>query len=138
MPVACGSVTQSTALAAMAASMALPPACNTARPACVAIGWLAAIMPCVLMTTERPGYWLSRIFSSSETRFYGFAVTIQISSSENKIASGETRRQKVAYVTRSAAIVDRHDNTAEEALCTGFVLTAPDKIGRASWRERGE
>ena len=56
MPVACGSVTQSTALAAMAASMALPPACSTAKPAWVAIGWLAAIMPRVLITTERPGY----------------------------------------------------------------------------------
>src|SRR3989344_3871175 len=127
MPVACGSVTHSTALAAMAASMALPPACNPARPACVAIGWLAAIMPRVLMTTERPGYWLSRIFSSSETRFYGFAVTIQISSCGNKIATGDTRRQKVAYVSRSAAMADRHDNTAEEALCTGFVLNAADR-----------
>jgi hypothetical protein len=28
----------------------------------VAIGWLVAIMPRVLITTERPGYWLSRMF----------------------------------------------------------------------------
>src|SRR3990167_3358286 len=128
MPVACGSVTHNTALAAMAASMALPPACNTARPACVAIGWLPAIIPGVLIPTARPGCLLSPVFSSSETRFYGFAVTIQISSSENKIATGDTRRQKVAYVSRSAAITDRHDNTAEEALCTGFVSSAPDRL----------
>jgi hypothetical protein len=43
MPVMCGSVTLSTAAAATAASMALPPRCSTARPAEVASGWLVAI-----------------------------------------------------------------------------------------------
>ncbi len=61
MPVDCGSVTHSVALAAMAASMALPPWRSTSSPTCTAMGWLVATMPFALITTERPGYWMSRI-----------------------------------------------------------------------------
>src|SRR5437588_3330955 len=41
-PVAIGSVTHSTAAAAMAASAALPPARKMRSPAAVAVGWLVA------------------------------------------------------------------------------------------------
>src|SRR5262245_32090464 len=44
-----------TALAAMAASTALPPASSTRTPAAAARGWLVATMPWVVMTRERPG-----------------------------------------------------------------------------------
>ena len=46
MPFIDGSITASTAAAVTAASMALPPSCNTFRPAADAIAWLVAIMPC--------------------------------------------------------------------------------------------
>src|SRR4051812_1786247 len=49
-----GSTTPRVALAARAASMALPPLCSTARPAPAASGWLVATMPLGAMTTERP------------------------------------------------------------------------------------
>ena len=45
MPFIDGSMTASTAAAVTAASMALPPACSTRRPAAEASGWLVAIMP---------------------------------------------------------------------------------------------
>ena len=54
MPVIIGSVTDSTAAAVTAASIALPPACSTASPAELASGWLVATMPCGAYTTERP------------------------------------------------------------------------------------
>src|SRR6187402_1347175 len=46
MPFIDGSTTASTAAAVTAASMALPPPCNTFRPAADANAWLVAIMPC--------------------------------------------------------------------------------------------
>jgi len=61
MPVDCGSTTHNVALAAMAASRALPPLLSTSRPTWVAMGWLVEIMPWVDITTERPGYWGSRM-----------------------------------------------------------------------------
>lgn len=45
IPVIMGSTTLSTAAAAMAASMALPPRCIVAIAAVVASGWLVAAMP---------------------------------------------------------------------------------------------
>ncbi len=45
MPVIIGSVTESTAAAVTAASIALPPDCNTRSPADVASGWLVATIP---------------------------------------------------------------------------------------------
>ncbi len=54
IPVIIGSVTDSTAAAVTAASIALPPACSTRNPAELASGWLVATMPCGAYTTERP------------------------------------------------------------------------------------
>ena len=45
MPVDIGSVTQSTAAAASAASAAFPPRSSTRSPARVASGWLVATIP---------------------------------------------------------------------------------------------
>ena len=64
MPVMCGSVTLSTAAAATAASMALPPRRSTSRPAAEASGWLVATAPLRAWTVERPamevGRWARR------------------------------------------------------------------------------
>ncbi len=54
MPVMCGSVTLSTAAAATAASMALPPSCRISRAVAVARGWLVAATPLGAYTVERP------------------------------------------------------------------------------------
>ena len=53
MPVDIGSTTLSTAAAATAASIALPPESIIRRPADAASGWLVATMPLVAHTTER-------------------------------------------------------------------------------------
>src|SRR2546423_10060894 len=53
-PVLSGSTTLSTAAAATAASIALPPLRMIARPACAASGWLVVTTPCGAMTSERP------------------------------------------------------------------------------------
>ena len=47
IPVECGSITPSTATAATAASMALPPARSTSSAVSVAAGMEVAAMPCV-------------------------------------------------------------------------------------------
>src|SRR5262249_61977137 len=48
-----GSTPARTAAAVIAASVALPPACSTFRPAADASGCDVAIIPCVPITTER-------------------------------------------------------------------------------------
>src|SRR3954452_15297183 len=48
-----GSVTARTALAAMAASTALPPALRISMAACVASGWLVAAIPLLPTAAER-------------------------------------------------------------------------------------
>ena len=48
-----GSTTPSTALAAMAASTALPPCCKIRIAVAVASGWLVAAIPCRAKTAER-------------------------------------------------------------------------------------
>jgi hypothetical protein len=53
MPVFMGSTTLSTAAAATAASMALPPRCMICNPACAASGWLVVTMPCGAITSAR-------------------------------------------------------------------------------------
>ena len=53
MPHDIGSTRPSTALAAMAASIALPPSWRTRIAVAVASGWLVAAMPCLAMTAER-------------------------------------------------------------------------------------
>ena len=53
MPVFMGSTTLSTAAAATAASMALPPRCMICNPACAANGWLVVTMPCGAITSAR-------------------------------------------------------------------------------------
>ena len=53
MPQLIGSTTPIIALAAIAASAALPPALSTSSPACDASGWLVATMPFLAITTER-------------------------------------------------------------------------------------
>src|SRR5437868_6467355 len=55
MPFIIGSVTPVTALAAIAASTALPPRARICTAACDASGWLDAATPCCEATTERPG-----------------------------------------------------------------------------------
>ena len=54
MPVSFCDVTSSTAPAATAASMALPPRCRISRPACAARGSLVATTPWRASTSERP------------------------------------------------------------------------------------
>src|SRR5579863_487790 len=54
MPFIMGSISPSVALAAMAASMALPPRSRIWMPAIDASGWLVATIPYVVATTERP------------------------------------------------------------------------------------
>src|SRR5579871_1158175 len=56
IPQLSGSTTPSTALAAMAASMAVPPRAKTCAPACEASVWLVATMPRSEMTMDRA--WL--------------------------------------------------------------------------------
>ena len=53
MPQLSGSTTPSTALAAMAASMADPPRASTCAPACDASVWLVATMPRSVIIIER-------------------------------------------------------------------------------------
>jgi hypothetical protein len=53
IPQLIGSVAPITALAAMAASAAFPPACKTRRAAWTARGWLVAAMPFRAITTLR-------------------------------------------------------------------------------------
>src|SRR6185437_13869238 len=53
MPLAPGSTRPIMALAAMAASIALPPAFRMSRPVWAASGWLVATMPYLPVTTER-------------------------------------------------------------------------------------
>ena len=52
-PFIIGSMTPSAALAAMAASTALPPRARIAAPACEATAWLVATMPYCVTTLER-------------------------------------------------------------------------------------
>ena len=54
MPVIIGSTTESTAAAATAASIALPPCSSTPSAASVASGWLVAAAPCGAYTGDRP------------------------------------------------------------------------------------
>jgi len=54
MPFIIGSVTPSTALAAIAASTALPPCLKMSAPAAEASVWLVATIPNLLTTMERP------------------------------------------------------------------------------------
>src|SRR5262245_65262850 len=49
-----------TALAATAASIAFPPRWRIWAPACEASGWLAATMPSVVATFDRPGRTCAR------------------------------------------------------------------------------
>ncbi len=53
MPQPVGSISPSAALAAIAASTAVPPAFNMSRAICVANGWLVAAIPCGAMTSDR-------------------------------------------------------------------------------------
>src|SRR5689334_16423187 len=55
MPLPVGSITPVVALAAMAASTALPPRSRICTPAAAASGWLDATTPYREATTERPG-----------------------------------------------------------------------------------
>jgi hypothetical protein len=56
MPVESGSVTHSVALAATAASIALPPRLSICSAAAVAMGWLVATIAPAAITTDLPGY----------------------------------------------------------------------------------
>src|ERR1700704_2738765 len=53
IPTFIGSTTLSTAAAATAASMALPPPMRMCNPACAARGWLVVTMPCCAITSAR-------------------------------------------------------------------------------------
>ena len=53
MPLPVGSIRPSAALAAIAASMALPPALSTSRAIWVVRGWLVAAMPLLAITSDR-------------------------------------------------------------------------------------
>src|SRR5258708_19822894 len=53
IPTFIGSTTLSTAAAATAASMALPPPMRMRKPACAARGWLVVTIPCCAMTSTR-------------------------------------------------------------------------------------
>src|ERR687885_824118 len=61
MPVDCGSTTASTAAAAIAASMALPPAFRISIAATVASGWEVEAAASVTRNGDRPGLWKSRM-----------------------------------------------------------------------------
>src|ERR1041385_3031131 len=54
-PLLVGSISPSTALVAIAASIALPPRSMIWIPDIAAIGWLAATMPYFVAITDRPG-----------------------------------------------------------------------------------
>src|SRR5947207_14693194 len=54
-PFEVGSINPWAALAAIAASTALPPRWRICAAACAARGWLAAATPCCEAATERPG-----------------------------------------------------------------------------------
>src|SRR5467141_4275660 len=55
IPFEVGSISPWAALAAIAASTALPPRWRICAAACAARGWLAAATPCCDAATERPG-----------------------------------------------------------------------------------
>src|SRR6185503_1899147 len=61
MPFDCGSTSPMTALAAIAASTALPPRSSTWTPARAASGWLAATIPYFVATRDRPAITLMRL-----------------------------------------------------------------------------
>src|SRR3954470_21833387 len=71
MPVMCGSITQSTAIAVTAASTALPPRRMTSMAASVASGCEVAAMPSPAITGERPGRWKSRLMDGPGVRSDG-------------------------------------------------------------------
>ena len=77
MPFIDGSTTASTAAAVTAASMALPPFCNTPSPAADASDWLVAIMPRRPMAGERVARMLP------EGRSPGFGATVVVMAAEN-------------------------------------------------------
>src|SRR5690348_116659 len=54
-PLLVGSISPSTALVAMAASIAFPPRSMICIPDIAAIGWLAATIPSFVAITDRPG-----------------------------------------------------------------------------------
>src|SRR5690348_9246883 len=54
-PLPVGSISPIVALAAMAASTAVPPRLSTSSATWLTSGWLVAAMPCVAMTSERVG-----------------------------------------------------------------------------------
>jgi hypothetical protein len=56
MPLPVGSISPSAALAAIAASTAVPPAFSTSSAICVASGWLVAAMPFRPSTAERVAF----------------------------------------------------------------------------------
>src|SRR4051812_48196823 len=65
MPVMCGSITQRTATAEIAASTALPPARRTSMAVSVASGCDGAALPFFAITGERPGKWKSRAIKTN-------------------------------------------------------------------------
>src|SRR4051794_32460021 len=122
-----GSVTARTALAAMAASMALPPALRISMAACVASGWLVAAIPFLPTTVERvvkerlPGrstasedvaHAVMQVLMESAARMW-FIMRISIwldcrtgpSRSYYVDANGPTRSPALSGVFRGAEIV---------------------------------
>ena len=82
MPHIWGSISPRAALAAMAASTALPPFFNMPRPTSVARGWLVATMPLPAMTVERPLFmFILSVKSIFATEITGYTEkkTIQLS-----------------------------------------------------------
>ena len=98
MPLLCGSTSPITALAAIAASIALPPRSRIWTPACAASGWLAATMPYFVATFDRP---------ATIVGFAGGCRAGTAMASETSIASDSRNlmtRDYVAAVPNSIAV----------------------------------
>ncbi len=102
MPVMCGSITQSTATAVIAASAALPPARSTSIAASVASGCEVAAMPSPAMTGERPGRWKSRLMETTELETSGHR---RIGPVDLDVALRRARRDDEAASTSTNEIV---------------------------------
>src|SRR5664279_3536091 len=112
MPVLCGSITPSTAVAATAASTALPPARSTSMAVSVANGCEVAAMPSLAITGERPGSWKSR----------GMVVMEGLRDVRKGAFDGEIALRRAQRYGEASHDVDETDDQQQEEGRTGGLL----------------
>ena len=132
MPVFIGSTTLSTAAAATAASMALPPCCMICSPACAASGWLVVTMACGAITSAR------LCPPQPSARLPGTAAQAGTSCSA-QVESGGAACASAPQGISAAAIVA----AAQRALKGVVMNSSPDRMEKltqnlGTWADRGD